>query len=107
MDSERKQAAKNFLKMLLEQDIPLRVGQEEDRIVLCIGLVLLLDADEETKEIVIMIKDKYSHEEIAEALNREWNPYVTGIISNFDPRILERTRSDSPMGVQEIIMEQL
>ena len=54
-----------------------------------------------------MLKDKYSHEEISEALNREWNPYVMGIMSNFDPRILGRTRSDSPTGVQEIIIDQL
>ena len=107
MNNERKQAAKNFLKMLLEQNIPLRDGHEEDKIVLCLGLLLLLDLDEETREIVIMLKDKYSHEEISEALNREWNPYVMGIMSNFDPRILGRTRSDSPTGVQEIIIDQL
>lgn len=107
MNNDRKQAAKNFLKMLLEQNIPLRDGHEEDKIVLCLGLLILLDLDEETREIVIMLKDKYSQEEISEALNREWNPYVMGIMSNFDPRILGRTRSDSPRGIQEIIVEEL
>jgi len=102
MNNERKQAAKNFLRMLLEQDIPLRVGQEKDRIVLCLGLVIMLDENEETMELTLKLKDKFSYQEILEGLNAEFSPYVMGILSNFDPSILGRTRTDSPTGVQDI-----
>lgn len=108
MNNERKQAAKNFLKMLLEQDIPLRHGHEEDKIVLCLGLLLMLDLNEETRELVDKIKEKYSQQEMNEALETEFTPYVMGILSNFDPSILESAKKpDSPRGIQEIIIEQL
>tara|TARA_B100000427_G_C15329291_1_gene516099 strand:- start:442 stop:765 length:324 start_codon:yes stop_codon:yes gene_type:complete len=107
MNNERKQAAKNFLTMLLEQNIPLRDGNEEDRIVICLGLVLMLDLDEETKELVIKLKDKYSQQEIDEGLKKEFNPYVLGLLSNFDPSILESTRSDSPTNIQDINVGEL
>ena len=107
MNNERKQAAKNFLKMLLEQDIPLRVGQEEDKIVLCLGLLMMLGLNQETKELIDKIKEKYSQQEMSEALEREWNPYVMGILSNFDPSILGRTRTDSPTNIQDINVGEL
>ena len=108
MNNQRKQAAKNFLKMLLEQDIPLRDGHEEDKIVLCLGLVVMLDPNEETMHLAHKLKDKFSHQEIQEGMNAEFSPYVIGILSNFDPSILESAKKpDSPRGIQEIIVEEL
>jgi len=107
MNNERKQAAKNFLKMLMEQDLPLRVGEEEDRMVLCLGLVLMLDLNQETRELVDKLKEKYSQQQIEEGLQKEFSPYVLGLLSNFDPSILESTKPDSPTNIQEIILEEL
>ena len=107
MNNERKQAVKNFLRMLLEQDIPLRDGHEEDKIVLCLGLLVMLELNQETRELVDKIKEKYSQQEMNEALEREFSPYVMGILSNFDHSILGRTRTDSPTNIQDINVGEL
>ena len=62
MNNQRKQAAKNFLRMLLEQDIPLRDGHEEDKIVLCLGLLMMLELNQETRELVDKMVKKQEEE---------------------------------------------